>query len=307
MKLILYEAPHFLQSISSEGSLGSSLKIFDEPLILWNIKTIDNIKQLTSIFVPEKYSEIYALIKEKFPLIEVNYTTESDQDYSKNLEETSKSIEPLNLDKLELCLNSAVFQLKETKNLMVEIIKYPWDYLRIIQEIMNNHILETKISPNAIIPKTTILQGPCVIEDGVEIDEFCKIKGPIFIGKDSFIGMGSLVRNCVLGAKTSIGFNCEIAKCFFSGQTDIAHHNVILDSVIGENVWFGGYSGTANVLLTKKNVKFQINDKLVDTGVNHFGAVVGNNSAVGAAVIILPGRQIHPNSVVQAGTILGKK
>jgi acetyltransferase-like isoleucine patch superfamily enzyme len=72
-------------------------------------------------------------------------------------------------------------------------------------------------------------------------------------------------------------------------------------------VWFGGYSGTANVLLTKKNVKYQINDALIDTGINHFGAVVGDNSAVGAAVIILPGRQVPPNSTIQAGTIFGKK
>lgn len=109
------------------------------------------------------------------------------------------------------------------------------------------------------------------------------------------------------GGKTSIGFNCEISKSYFSGQTDIAHHNVILDSVLGENVWFGGYSGTANVLLTKTNVKYQINDNLIDTGISHFGALVGNNSSVGAAVIILPGRQIPANSTIQAGTIFGKK
>jgi bifunctional UDP-N-acetylglucosamine pyrophosphorylase/glucosamine-1-phosphate N-acetyltransferase len=119
--------------------------------------------------------------------------------------------------------------------------------------------------------------------------------------------MGSLVRNCNLGSKTSIGFNCEIAKSYFSGKAEIAHHNVILDTILGDNAWFGGYSGTANVLLTKKNVKYQINGKLIDTGTNHFGAVVGNNCAIGAAVIILPGRQIPPNSIIQAGTIFGKK
>jgi hypothetical protein len=34
----------------------------------------------------------------------------------------------------------------------------------------------------------------------------------------------------------------------------MAHQNVILDSIIGQHVWFGGYSGTANVLFTRKNL-----------------------------------------------------
>jgi acetyltransferase-like isoleucine patch superfamily enzyme len=109
-----------------------------------------------------------------------------------------------------------------------------------------------------------------------------------------------------MGVNTSIGFNCEIAKTYFEGHDRIAHQNVILDSIIGRNVWFGGYSGTANVLLDRKNVSYQIGDKLVDTGTDHFGAVVGNNCAIGASVIILPGRQVQSNTVIQAGTIVGK-
>jgi tetrahydrodipicolinate N-succinyltransferase len=43
----------------------------------------------------------------------------------------------------------------------------------------------------------------------------------------------------------------------------------------------------------------------VDTGTDHFGAVVGNSCAVGASVIILQGRQVQTNSIIQAGTIFG--
>ena len=85
-----------------------------------------------------------------------------------------------------------------------------------------------------------------------------------------------------------------------------SHQNVILVSIIGENIWFGGYSGTANVLLDRRNVKYQIGNSLINTGKDHFRAVVGNNCAIGASVIILPGRQIQPNSTIQAGTIVGK-
>jgi NDP-sugar pyrophosphorylase family protein len=186
------------------------------------------------------------------------------------------------------------------------MIIYPWDFLRVTQEILFEEVKETRVSPNASVAKSCIIEGPCIIEDGVRIDDFAKIKGPTYIGKDSFIGMGSLVRNCMLENKTRIGFNCEVGKSYFAGNDKISHHNVILDSIIGENVWFGGYSGTANVLLDRQNVKYQIDDTLVNTGMDHFGAVVGDNSAVGASVIILPGRKIQPSSTIQAGTIVGK-
>jgi acetyltransferase-like isoleucine patch superfamily enzyme len=44
---------------------------------------------------------------------------------------------------------------------------------------------------------------------------------------------------------------------------------------------------------------------LLDTGLDHFGAVVGENCAIGASVIILPGRQVPQDTVIQAGTIYG--
>lgn len=116
--------------------------------------------------------------------------------------------------------------------------------------------------------------------------------------------MGSLVRNSILEHNTKIGFNCEIGKSYFAGNDKISHHNVILDTIVGQNVWFGGYSGTANVLLDRKNVRYKINDNLVDTGTDHFGSVIGNNCCIGASVIILPGRKIPPNTQIQAGTII---
>jgi NDP-sugar pyrophosphorylase family protein len=282
------------------------LKIFDIPLVIWNINILNKIQSIDSILIPEKYSETFALVKERFPSIHVDYSKDPPNSEISNHNVIKKS-DFFKLDRLVLSVNSVIFQSKETSDVFVDTLVYPWDYLKSIRDILNNHVFESKISPTAKISKTTVIEGPCIIDENVVIDDFCKIKGPIFIGKDSFIGMGSLVRNCMMGKKTSIGFNCEISKCYFSGHTEIAHHNVILDSLIGSKVWFGGYSGTANVLLTKENVKYKINDNLVDTGINHFGAVVGDNSSVGAAVIILPGRQLPSNSSIQAGTIFGKK
>jgi UDP-N-acetylglucosamine diphosphorylase / glucose-1-phosphate thymidylyltransferase / UDP-N-acetylgalactosamine diphosphorylase / glucosamine-1-phosphate N-acetyltransferase / galactosamine-1-phosphate N-acetyltransferase len=45
---------------------------------------------------------------------------------------------------------------------------------------------------------------------------------------------------------------------------------------------------------------------LVNKGTDHFGAVVGNNCAIGASVIILPARHVPADSIIQAETFLGK-
>ena len=88
----------------------------------------------------------------------------------------------------------------------------------------------------------------------------------------------------------------ETGKSYVAGNDKISHQNAILDSIIGENVWFGGYSGTANVLLNQGNIRHEISEgNLINTGTNQFGAVVGNDCAIGALVIILPAR--HDSTV----------
>lgn len=201
---------------------------------------------------------------------------------------------------LQLPLNSVLWFSKAGKvRLYADLIMYPWDFLNYSQKVLQEEVKESQISETASIAKSSIIEGPCIIEDDVIIDDFCKVKGPTYIGKGSYIGMGSLVRNSILCQDTKIGFHSEIGKSYFAGHDKISHQNVILDSIIGENVWFGGYSGTANVQLNRQNVKYRIGDILVSTATDHFGAVVGNNCAIGASVIILPRRHVSANSVIQ--------
>jgi bifunctional UDP-N-acetylglucosamine pyrophosphorylase/glucosamine-1-phosphate N-acetyltransferase len=60
------------------------------------------------------------------------------------------------------------------------------------------------------------------------------------------------------------------------------------------------------VLLNEEIIRFKIGDTLVSTGLNNFGSVIGHNCAIGAGTIILPGRFVPPNSIIQAGTVISK-
>jgi UDP-N-acetylglucosamine diphosphorylase / glucose-1-phosphate thymidylyltransferase / UDP-N-acetylgalactosamine diphosphorylase / glucosamine-1-phosphate N-acetyltransferase / galactosamine-1-phosphate N-acetyltransferase len=332
MKLTFRNAPHHLYPlIENKECPASSLKLFGYPLIVRNIMMAQKFMSVDTICMPDEFSDASRLIQDYFPTINLNEFCDDDRGTPVsapsplNYHLATTPVQSQHSD-FEIPINSLIHNSSysclshnanhnhdnanhnnESNNLAVDVLTYPWDFLNAVQDVLHNEITHTVISPMATVAKSSIINGPCIIEDDVVIDDFCKIVGPIYIGSGSFIGMSSLIRKSMMGINTRIGFNCEVAKTYFEGHDRIAHQNVILDSIIGRNVWFGGYSGTANVLLDRKNVRYQIDDNLVDTGTDHFGAVVGNNCTVGASVIILPGRQVQPNTIIQAGTILGKK
>ena len=321
MHLVFRNSSHHLQSLMADCSdcPATSLKVFGQPLIVRNIQAAKEFLDIDKVVVPKESTNAVKLIEENFPYIDVEQFSSSNNNNnndSRTITTTafhnyllnSNEVRTLNKKaEFEVPVNTFIHYSLERAALLIDAVIYPWDFLKLIQKVLCDNIKDTIISPNASIAKSSIIEGPCIIEDGVTIDDFCKIKGPTYIGKGSFIGMSSLIRNCMLGEKTRIGFNCEIARSYFAGHDKMSHQNVILDSVIGKGVWLGGYSGTANVLLNNQNIRYELNGQLVDTGTNHFGAVIGNNCSVGASVIILPGRQVPSNSIIQAGTIFGKK
>ena len=170
------------------------------------------------------------------------------------------------MDQLEIPLNSAIWylQTEKGKNVLINPIKYPWDLHYVIQKVLQDEVTHVSISPNASISKSTVIDGPCIIEDDVTIDDFCKIKGPAYISKGSFIGMSSLIRNCMMGDKTRIGFNCEVARSYLLGSDKISQQNIIVDSIIGENVWFGAYAATLNALSTKQKISVRDRERQVN-------------------------------------------
>jgi len=305
MKLVFRKSSHHLQSLNDSDCPALSLTVFGQPLIVWNVSVTSKVLNIDKVMIPEDFPDALKLVQEKFPSIRVEQFSDAG-DYKASEPFPTENLVIVGNDSFEIPINTLLRYSRNSASFLMELINYPWDFLNAIKKVLNDEVTQTIISSNAKVAKSSIIEGPCIIEDNVIIDDFCKIKGPIYIGRDSFIGMGSLVRGSMMGKETRIGFNCEISKTYFAGNDQIAHHNVILDSIIGENVWFGGYSGTANVLLTRQNIKYAIGDKLIDTGTDHFGAIIGNNCAIGAAVIILPGRQVPPNTQIQAGTIFGK-
>ena len=312
-----------LSTDKDEASV-SLLKVLNQPILVRNLGIVKRILNIHRIKVPSECRAVLRLIQDNFPEISVdeydanndansninsntnNTNNETPTDTSTSARSFKIFIKGNNMNRLEVPLNSSLWYSQlEKNNILVNPIVYPWDLHYTVQRILREELTEVSVSPNVSIAKSTIIEGPCMIEDDVTIDDFCKIKGPTYIGKGSFIGMSSLIRNCMIGNETRIGFNCEVGRSYLLGHDKIPHQNVIVDSLIGENVWFGAYSVTLNVLFTKKKIPFEIDKgKAINTGMDHFGAVIGNNCTISTSVTIFPGRHIHPRTVVSPDTIV---
>jgi carbonic anhydrase/acetyltransferase-like protein (isoleucine patch superfamily) len=320
LELILRKSNHYLHSLVNEKDIPiSSLKVLDEPLIVRNVNVANRILNINKIKIPSKCSTALKLIQDNFPAINVEEYDDNDDEYDNDDNRDNKSIDAStsarsykmsikeNTDYLELPLNSALWYLQSENVLIINPVVYPWDFHYVVQKILQDELTQVSISQNASISKSSIIDGPCIIEDGVKIDDFCKIKGPTYISKGSFVGMSSLIRNCMIGNETHVGFNCEIGKSYFLGHDKISHQSLILDSIVGENVWFGGYTVTSNLLSIKQNVMYEIDKgKSIDTGLSHFGAVIGNNCTISSSVLIQPGRHIQADTMIEPETIVTK-
>lgn len=291
--VVFRDTPHYLSKVTVQDDCPAcSFSVMGKPLVLYNIAKLVSRKVINGVLLPEGFSHAAGMISANYPSMRID-------------EYKDKAFIPATDDLLELPLNSVIVE-SEMGELVADQIVYPWDFLRIMGRVLESEIKTTTISPNATVCESSIVSGHCIIEDGVSVDDFCRIKGPIYIGKNTRVGTGSLLRSCLVGSESTIGFNCEVARSYLAGKNRVAHHNVILDSIIGEGTWMGGYVGTTNVLLNSKNVKYKVGERLMDTGMHNFGAVIGAGCTIGAGVIILPGRCVPSNSMIQAGTVVSK-
>jgi UDP-N-acetylglucosamine diphosphorylase/glucosamine-1-phosphate N-acetyltransferase len=176
--------------------------------------------------------------------------------------------------------------------------KYPWDLFTINKHLMDTRIKKQTIEDDVEISERTQVEGNVWIRRGTRILEGACIRGPCYIGANSFIGNNGLVwnyssigNNCVVGFSTEIKHSLIGDDCWF-------HINYIGDSIISDNCLFGAGTITANFRFDEKNVKLRIEGKKVDSGTDKLGAIVGDNCKTGINACLAPGVKIGPHSIV---------
>lgn len=169
----------------------------------------------------------------------------------------------------------------------------PWEITESANKIIGNIIVNLKpdeynINGNVAIHKTAMIESGVILKDNVIIEKNC------------FVGAGAYIRGGVyLADDVVVGHGSEIKSSFIFKKSRIAHLNYVGNSIIGEDVNFEAGSIAANYFNeTVKDIEMLIDGKIIKAGVKKFGALVGDNSRIGANAVLDPGSVLAPGKII---------
>ena len=151
----------------------------------------------------------------------------------------------------------------------------------------------TRLEPSAII------KGPSVIGDNCDIRQGAYVRGNVFVGE-----------GCVIGHST------EIKNSILMDHCEAGHFNYIGDSILGSYVNMGAGSRLANLQFRSVDekekgfihpIQIPMENQDCKTGMEKFGAILGDHIELGCNAVLCPGTLIgkrswvYPNLMVPKG------
>lgn len=183
-------------------------------------------------------------------------------------------------------------------------IGYPWHLLDAVRWYLDHRlpsIVEGDASRNAT------LNGPVYIGPGTVVRPGTVIDGPAWIGPNCRLGPNCWIRPySILCDGAVVGQGSEIKASILMEGAAAPHQNYVGDSIIGAHSNLGCGTVTANLRHDGGNVRSMVGGKLVDTGRQKLGAIVGDNVHTGVNTSILPGRKLWPGTATRPGAVVDR-
>jgi len=123
------------------------------------------------------------------------------------------------------------------------------------------------------------------------------IKGPAIIGPDCFVAATAYLRGGVfLDQRCIVGPGCELKTTFMFRGSKIAHLSFVGDSILGADVNIEAGAMIANYRneCVDKLIRISTKAGIIDTGVDKFGTLIGDDTRIGANAVVAPGAIIAP-------------
>lgn len=145
------------------------------------------------------------------------------------------------------------------------------------------------------------------IADGVavhrkaDVEKGAIVKGPAIIGPGCFVAATAYLRDGVFLDEGCIaGPACELKSVFMLKGSKVAHLSFAGDSIIGAgaNIEAGAMLANYRNERADKRIRISVDGEIIDTGVEKFGALIGDNARIGANAVIAPGALIGAGAVV---------
>lgn len=185
-----------------------------------------------------------------------------------------------------------LYDLKET--IAADLFKgltYPWEALPGIHDFiielgksLPKELYEQRgediwVAKSARVASTACLNGPLIVDEGVEIRHCAYIRGNAIVGKGAVVGNSTELKNVVL-------FN----------KVQVPHYNYVGDSILGFQSHMGAGSITSNVKSDKSLVTVKGEGVCIETGLKKMGAMLGDHVEVGCNSVLNPGTVVGRNS-----------
>jgi len=170
----------------------------------------------------------------------------------------------------------------------------PWEITTNLKEIILDIL--PLLGTDFEIENDVAIHKSSIVEQGVTF------KHPTIVMENCHIGAHAYFREGVfLDRSVKIGPSTEIKGSLIFSNTAIAHLNYVGNSIIGSNVNFEAGSIAANHYneRTVKEIVLNFEGEIIPTGVNKFGALVGDNSRIGANAVLSPGTLLKKNTIVK--------
>ena len=171
-----------------------------------------------------------------------------------------------------------------------KIIEYLWDLIDFIPEAVK----ETKIDfKNKVKNENIYLNenlGPVILSKNVQVEPFCYLEGPLFLGEGTIIKSNSKISNSVIGPYCKIGG--EVSGTIFQGYANKSHYGFLGDSFVGEWVNLGAGTTNSNLKNNYKNVSMIINDQLINSNKLFLGSFIGDHTKTSIGTMLNTGTKI---------------
>lgn len=139
------------------------------------------------------------------------------------------------------------------------------------------------------------IDGDKAVHESAIIEPGAIIKGPAILGPGSFVAATAYLRGGVfLGSDCIVGPACELKTTIMFNGSKVAHLSFVGDSILGAGVNIEAGAIVANYRneMDDKRIRILWQGDIIDTGVDKFGALIGDHARIGANAVVAPGALI---------------
>lgn len=139
------------------------------------------------------------------------------------------------------------------------------------------------------------------VHDSATVEGGAVLKAPCIIGENCFVASGAYLRGGVwLDRNVILGPSVEVKSSLIGDGSKAAHFNFVGDSIVGRDVNIEAGAIVANYRNERadKEIVCFDGERLIRTGRDKFGSLIGDGCRIGANAVLAPGTILKPATVV---------